>query len=93
MKKQRLKSNGEPWKKTGGSHPSKKDTVDIIEFGNCFQEFTHGLITGGEMAERLGVTMPTLNKYFRYWYEKMERMIADEKLEWKYPEKESENDG
>lgn len=44
----------------------KKDvlkSVDLVEFGNAFNEHQHGLITKQEFAKRLGITQPTLNKH------------------------------
>lgn len=62
-------------------HPNyykgKKDAIDLLEFGNANIEFTHGVIDQYELCKRIGVSYPTLRKFYTYWVEQVEKKIAE----------------
>lgn len=63
----------------------KLDKVNILEFGNNLLRYQHKLITKGQFAQNLGITVPTLEKHFETWYLRMQLLLQSGQIQWVEP--------
>lgn len=72
--------------------PSKLDSIDIVKFGNLYNQWIHKFITKGTFAKELGITTITLDTHFEKLYLKLMLMIQSGELVWEMPKNTMIND-
>lgn len=72
--------------------PSKLNSIDVVKFGNLYNQWIHKFITKGKFAAELGVTVQTLETHMEQLYLKLQMMIQSGEVEWVYPQNIDKND-
>lgn len=71
--------------------PSVVDKIDIVAFGNNYNQWCHKFISKEQFARNLGITSRTLDTHMEKLYTKMMLMIQSGQLEWVMPENRNTN--
>lgn len=71
-----------------GYYKGKLDKIDLIAFGNANMEYCVGIISKSELARRINVSVPTLEKYYINLCMRLESEVAKGNLKWTFPNKE-----